>query len=212
VFELAVPSPLQDLPLQDLIGSIDRRALSEPPVELRQFAKEETFHQQGGQERRRFRRYSLITNVIVVPLDEELCPITNPFVSLSSGMSVDGIRLLHTDPAPSNQLLIQIESQPVRFVLSVLRNCSLGRCFEIAGRFMDANVVNNKLASPALATPKGNAIGCVDLDPGTLDRSPPTLDEFVHWAGLTAAVQLLRADARDVAACMSSATIPRSAR
>ena len=191
-----MPSFLQDL----LIGSIDRRALSEPPAELQQFAKEETFHQQGGQERRRFRRYSLITNVIVVPLDKELCPITNPFVSLSSGMSVDGIRLLHTNPAPSDQLLIQIESQPVRFVLSVLRNCSIGGCFEIAGRFMDANVVNNKLASPALATPKCN-VGRVDLDPGTLDRSPPTFDEFVHWAGLTAAVQLLRADARDVAAC-----------
>jgi hypothetical protein len=205
-----VHSALQEF--QDIIGSIDRRALAEPPAELWQFAKEETFYQQGGQERRRFRRYSLITNVIVVPLDERLCPVTNPFVSLSSGMSVDGIRLLHTDPTPSDYLLIEIESQPVRFVLSVLRSCSVGGCFEIAGRFMDAALVKSKLASPAFATTKCGAIIGADLDrganldhranldagadlvPGTLEQSLPTFDEFAHWAGVTAAVQLLRAD------------------
>jgi hypothetical protein len=193
-----VHSALQEL--QEIIGSIDRRALSEPPAELWQFAKEETFHQQGGQERRRFRRYSLITNVIVVPLDERLCPVTNPFVSLSSGMSVDGIRLLHTDPTPSDHLLIEIESQPVRFVLSVLRSCSVGGCFEIAGRFMDAALVKSKMAWPAFATAKCDAITGADLDAGadldlaTLDRSPPTFDEFAHWAGVSAAVQLLRTD------------------
>jgi hypothetical protein len=197
-FELLVHSALQEL--KDIIGSIDRRALAEPPAELWQFAKEETFYQQGGQERRRFRRYSLITNVIVVPLDERLCPVTNPFVSLSSGMSVDGIRLLHTDPTPSDQLLIEIESQPVRFVLSVLRSCSVGGCFEIAGRFMDGALVKSKMASPAFATARCNALDRVDLDPGadldlgTLDRSLPTFDEFAHWAGVSAAVQLLRAD------------------
>jgi hypothetical protein len=201
-----VHSALQEF--QEIIGSIDRRALAEPPAELWQFAKEETFYQQGGQERRRFRRYSLITNVIVVPLDERLCPVTNPFVSLSSGMSVDGIRLLHTDPTPSDYLLIEIESQPVRFVLSVLRSCSVGGCFEIAGRFMDAALVKSKMSLPAFATTKCDAITEADLDRGTalergadldaganlLDRSLPTFDEFAQWAGVTAAVQLLRAD------------------
>ena len=203
-------SALQEF--QEIIASIDRRALAEPPAELWQFAKEETFYQQGGQERRRFRRYSLITNVIVVPLDERLCPVTNPFVSLSSGMSVDGIRLLHTDPTPSDQLLIEIESQPVRFVLSVLRSCSVGGCFEIAGRFMDAALVKSKMASPTFAIAKCDATSsndlehsadldqcavlehCADLVPGALDRSLPTFDEFAHWAGVTAAVQLLRTD------------------
>jgi hypothetical protein len=193
-----VHSALQEF--QEIIGSIDRRALAEPPAELWQFAKEETFYQQGGQERRRFRRYSLITNVIVVPLDERLCPVTNPFVSLSSGMSVDGIRLLHTDPTPSDYLLIEIESQPVRFVLSVLRSCSVGGCFEIAGRFMDAALVKSKLSLPAFATAKCDAIIGADLERGanlehgTLERSRPTFDEFAQWAGVTAAVQFLRAD------------------
>ena len=56
-----------------------------------------------------FRRYSLITNVVVLPLDDELRPIGEPFVALSSGMSVDGIRLIYTDPPPTDHLFIEIE-------------------------------------------------------------------------------------------------------
>ncbi|HEV8003554.1 MAG TPA: hypothetical protein VGP63_27065 [Planctomycetaceae bacterium] len=151
--------------LQDLVDSIKRDDLSEPPVELHQFATEETFRQKVGHERRRFRRYSLITNVIAVPLDGELCPVGPPFVALSSGMSVDGMRLIHTQAAPSDRLFIEIDGQPVRFVLSVLRSRPIGFCFEIAGRLTSAAV--------------------------TFEHCAPTRDDLLHWAGVTAAVQLL---------------------
>jgi hypothetical protein len=182
-YDAATYMPAQSQ-LQGLVDSIDRDRLADPPVELLQFAKEETFQQQGGQERRRFRRYSLITNVIVVPLDEDHCPVGAPFVALSSGMSVDGLRLIHTQPAPSKHLFIEIDGQPVQFVLSVLRNRAIGSCFEIAGR----------LTKPAALRLGG------EIASGAPDRSLPTQDDLLHWAGVTAAVQLLSA-ARNGCGC-----------
>jgi hypothetical protein len=180
--------------LEALVDSIDRRALTEPAPELERYAKEETLHQKTGHERRRFRRYSLITNVIVVPLDKALRPAGEPFVALSSGMSVDGIRLIHADPSPSDHLFIEIEWQPVRFVLSVLRSRPLGPCFEIAGRLMNATVVNGEMESPTVATARCNAIGRANAGPPAIDRFPPAVNELAHWAGVTAAVQLLNSN------------------
>jgi hypothetical protein len=178
--------------LQDLVDSIQRCGLVEPPTVLEQFATQETLYQRGGHERRRFRRYSLISNVIVVPLDQRLRPLGDPFVALSSGMSIDGIRLIHTDPSPSDHLFFEIEGQPVRFVLSVLRSRPVGPCFEIAGRLLNATVVNREVESPAVATVRCNATE--QADARAVDEFPPTFDEFVHWAGVSAAVRLLKAD------------------
>jgi hypothetical protein len=182
--------------LQDLIDSIDREGRWEAPVQLQQFAKEETFHQQGGRERRRFRRYSLITNVFAVPIDEELCPVGPAFVALSSGMSVDGMRLIHTQPSPSNQLFLEIDGQPVRFVLSVLRIRPVGNCFEIAGRLTSAAVLNRNAAlnrEAVLNQREGSQAVVTTNSCATHDRSEPTHDDFLHWAGVTAAVPLLKA-------------------
>jgi hypothetical protein len=173
--------------LQHLAESIDRRALLEPPTELQLFAKEETSHEKAGHERRRHRRYSLITNVIAIPLDEKLGSAGRPFIALSSGMSVDGIRLIHTEPSPSDRLLIEIEHQPVRFVLSVLRTGSVGDCFEIAGRI---NNLNSATTLGALSLAGGEHEPIVRPTRFAEDY-PPTIDELVHWAGVAAAVQLL---------------------
>jgi hypothetical protein len=179
--------------LQEIIDAIRRRPFVEPWIELERFAKEETFHGQGGQERRRFRRYSLITNVIVLPLDDGLRPVGEPFVALSSGMSVDGMRLIHTDPSPTDHLFIEIDGQPVRFVLSVLRSCPIGPCFEIAGRLLNADVVNQEMESPVLSAGSSSAISGDEFGTPPAEFLP-TFDEFAHWAGVSAAVQLLGAD------------------
>jgi hypothetical protein len=181
--------------LQEIVDAISRRPLVEPWIDLERYAKEETFHGPGGQERRRFRRYSLITNVVVLPLDVGLRPIGEPFVALSSGMSVDGMRLIHTDPAPTDHLFIEIDGQPVRFVLSVLRSRPIGPCFEIAGRLLNADIVNHAIESPVLSGDTSIAIRSDEVGTSPADL-PPTLDEFAHWAGVSAAVQLLRADVR----------------
>jgi hypothetical protein len=174
--------------LHEILDAIHRRPLAEPAIELERFAKEETWHQLGGADRRRFRRYSLITNVIVVPLDSQFCQAGDPFVALSSGMSIDGLRLIHTDPPASDYLFVEIEGQPVRFVLSVLRSRPLGPCCEIAGRLMNADLLN-QASEPRITICRTN--GGVDIGTST-DPAPPTVDEFVRWAGVAAALPLLR--------------------
>jgi hypothetical protein len=181
--------------LQDLIDSIDREGRWEAPVELQQFAKEETLHHQGAHERRRFRRYSLITNVFAVPIDEELCPVGPAFVALSSGMSVDGMRLIHTQPSPSAQLFLEIDGQPVRFVLSVLRTRPVGNCFEIAGRLTSAADLSRKalLNREAVLNQQDGLQAVVTTSScAAHEHSEPTCDDFLHWAGVTAAVPLLK--------------------
>jgi hypothetical protein len=179
--------------LQEIVDAIRRRPFVEPLIELERFAKEETFHGPGGQERRRFRRYSLITNVVVLPLDDGLRPSGEAFWALSSGMSVDGIRLIHTDPAPTDHLFIEIDGQPVRFVLSVLRSRPIGPCFEIAGRLLNADVMNHAMESSVLSGETSSAISSDEVGTSPAEF-PPTLDEFALWAGVNAAVKLLRAD------------------
>jgi hypothetical protein len=129
--------------------------------------------------------------VIVVPLDTNLRAVGQPFVAVSSGMSVGGMRLIHTRPCPSDFLLLEIECQPVKLLLAVLRSCPVGGCFEIAGRFMKADVAERQKGSPALLTTDCRAVTGADGRAGQGDSFPPTVDELVQWAGLTAAVQIL---------------------
>jgi hypothetical protein len=185
---------LMQAELRDFVDSIDRPALSEPPAEFREIARKETLHPQGGGERRRHRRYSLITNVIAVPLDNNLCTIGEPFVALSSGMSVGGIRLIHTGPSPTEHLFLEFECQPVRFVLTVLRCRPIGDCFEIAGHLISVDSASQNRRSPACVTANGNAIGRADISVRNDDVFPPSFDELVQWAGLNAAVQILDAE------------------
>jgi len=56
---------------------------------------------------------------------------------------------------------------------------------------MNPAVVNHKMESPAVATTRWNSISGADVGIDTLDRSQPTIDELLHWAGVTAAVQTL---------------------
>jgi hypothetical protein len=110
--------------LQEIVDAIRRRPFVEPLIELERFAKDETLHGQGGQERRRFRRYSLITNVVVLPLDDQLRPIGEPFVALSSGMSLDGMRLIYTDPPPTATSSLRLTAS--RFA-SCFPSCAVAR-------------------------------------------------------------------------------------
>lgn len=169
-------TPTAPPPLLEIERAIDCFALAEPPVELWQFARKETFRAEPGRERRLDRRYSLITNVIVVPLDEQLHTAGEPFVAISSGMSASGIRLIHTGPSPSGLLYLQINCQPVKFVLSVLRSRPFGECFEIAGRLTTAHV------GTRLAAASGGNAG-------------PTSGELLQWTALAAAAEMLKAEA-----------------
>ena len=164
----------------------NRRPLPAPPARLWQHARKETSCAEAGHERRRDRRYSLITSVLAVPVDRKHRPIGPAFVVLSSGMSVTGIRLIHTAAAPSKFLLLEFEGQSARFVLSVLRSRQIGDCYEIAGRL-------NKLRRSA---PDASAVVIPTVSPSLVESAAAlslsaATDDVMHWAGVSAAAQLL---------------------
>jgi hypothetical protein len=162
-----------------LAAAIDRPALGEPPAELADFARKEAPHHRCGYERRRERRYSLITNVIALPLDETLGTAGEPFIAVSSGMSAGGIRLIHTGPPATDLLFLEIDRQPVKLLLAVLRSRAVGPCFEIAGRLIPADAAIAK--SVTGGDEQAHAIA-------------PSVDELAQWAGLTAALQTFHAE------------------
>lgn len=173
------------------ITTFDRLGLAEPPAQLREFARKETAHHRCGYERRRERRYSLITNVIAVPLDECGHPAGEPFIAVSSGMSAGGMRLIHTSAAPSGLLFLEIDQQPVRLLLTVLRSRQIGPCFEIAGRLEPADLAErNSIVSSTV---------CPLVTGSERTVEPPaafsvTDEELIQWAGLTTAVPLIKPD------------------
>ena len=88
-------------------------------------------------------------------------------------------------------------------MLSVLRSRPVGCCFEIAGRLTSATVLNQKavlqeqpernarLELPIAAMNSDDAAG-VEVAAATIECSLPRHDDFWHWAGVTAAVELLK--------------------
>jgi hypothetical protein len=166
--------------------------LTELPAELWQYARKETLQPEPGRERRRDRRFSLITNVRVVPVDRKHRPIGPPFAALSSGMSISGIRLIHTQPPPSKFLLLEFDGQSARFVLSVLRSRPIGDCYEIAGRLSSPREGHPSPKAPAIVAP------CVDLSVDELELPASLPNDSLHWAGVSAAAQVLVAESKSV--------------
>jgi hypothetical protein len=175
------------------INSSNPSPVLELPAQLWQYARKETNQPGPGRERRRDRRFSLITNVRVVPVDRKHRPIGPPYVALSSGMSTSGIRLIHTQPPPSKFLLLEFEGQSARFVLSVLRSRPIGDCYEIAGR-----LCKPREGQPS---PKAPAVVAQTVDPSPLSIDEPELrvslpNDALHWAGVSAAAQVLVAQSK----------------
>ena len=171
--------------------AFDGFALSDAPASLQRFARKETIREEPGRERRRDRRYSLITNVVVVPVNKKLRQLGPSFMALSSGMSVSGIRLIHTQPSPSKFLLLEFEGQPVTFLLTVLRSRPIGDCFEIAGRLTKTDAVNHNSNELALITIDNDEVAVSERSGGSDDLAPTTSLEVDQWQGVIAATQLL---------------------
>jgi hypothetical protein len=163
----------------------NRSPLPAPPAQLWQHVRKETCSAESGRERRRDRRYSLITSVLAVPVDRKHRPIGPAFIALSSGMSVSGMRLIHTAAAPSKFLLLEFEGQSARFVLSVLRSRPIGDCYEIAGQLSKP-----RRCAPATSTIVLSNAG-PPLEADEADPHSTAIDDVLHWAGVSAAAQLL---------------------
>ncbi len=115
---------------------IDRSMLAPPSETLIEFVRQRAATKAGWREMRRTKRYAAVLEVVVVPLNESYQPSGRPFLAVTRDVSSGGLCLLHTRPAPTPLLFIEIErpdETPLDVVLNVRRNRRVGPFFEIAG-------------------------------------------------------------------------------
>ena len=124
--------------LEEISETIDRTALHRPSAGLRNFLlllPEE----KRLSDRRKTKRFTLIADVIVVPLDKECRPLAEPFVACSINVSAGGLCFYHSEPVDSTLLYVEISSSGAPNMsarMRVLRQRPVGDYFEIAGQFL----------------------------------------------------------------------------
>jgi hypothetical protein len=118
---------------------IDRSMLPPPSAALMQFVRERTVKPSGAAELRRSKRYPAVLEVVVVALNEHFRPSGLPFLAVTRDLSTTGLCMLHTRPAPSLKLFVEIarpNETALDVVLNVRRNRRVAQFFEIAGDFV----------------------------------------------------------------------------
>jgi hypothetical protein len=118
---------------------IDRSLLAPPSAALMKFVRERAVRAAGDKELRRSKRYGAVLQVVVVPLNDHFRPSGLPFLALTHDVSTSGLCMLHTRPAPSATLFVEIErpnEAALDVVLNVRRNRRVGPFFEMAGDFL----------------------------------------------------------------------------
>jgi hypothetical protein len=118
---------------------IDRSLLVPPSAALMKFVRERAIKSPGEKEMRRSKRYGAVLEVVVIPLNEHFRPSGLPFLAVTRDVSTGGMCMLHTRPAPSAKLFVEIErpnEAALDVVLKVRRNRRVGQFFEIAGDFV----------------------------------------------------------------------------
>ena len=99
--------------LEEISETIDRTVLPRPSAGLREFLSSLPQAKRPS-DRRKSERYSLIADVIVVPLDKECRPLAEPFVACSINVSAGGLCFYHSEPVDSTLLYVEISSSGAR--------------------------------------------------------------------------------------------------
>ena len=118
---------------------IDRSILAPPSAALLKFVRERAVAKSTAAELRRSKRYAAVLEVVVVPLNEQFRPAGLPFLAVTRDVSTAGLCMLHTRPAPSTKLFVEIErpnEAPLDVVVNIRRNRRAGQFFEMAGDFI----------------------------------------------------------------------------
>lgn len=91
------------------------------------------------------RRWNLAIPVMAIPLDDSHQPVGEPASMITRDISTGGISLLHTQPIPTQFLLVKLDApilQSTELIVRILRTRTIGVYTEIAGEFVarfDAN-------------------------------------------------------------------------
>jgi hypothetical protein len=124
--------------LEEIAETIDRATLRQPSAGIREFLASLPAARKVS-DRRRSVRYTVIADVIVVPLDQDLLPAAPPFVACSRNVSTGGMCLYHTEPVDAALLYVEIaapDAPGMSALMQVLRQNRVGEYFEIAGQFL----------------------------------------------------------------------------
>jgi hypothetical protein len=136
--------------LQDIADTIDHSMLRKPPAGLREFLA--SFPEaKRASDRRQAERYSVIADVIVVPLGSDLRPDGRPFVACSRNVSTGGMCLYHAAPVESTLLYVEIaapSAPAMSALMKVLRQKHVGPYFEIAGQFLPESSTRDSSPEP----------------------------------------------------------------
>ena len=147
-YTLRHPSRQREPIVKDIQTPTDDTLLAPPSAAIIEFVKERAATKAGWREMRRSKRIPVQLEVAVLPLNESHRPSGRPFLAVTRDVSMDGLCLMHTRPAPIAALLVEIErpnDAPLYVVLNVLRNRPIGPFYESAGEFVP-------IAADALAT------------------------------------------------------------
>ena len=124
--------------LEEIAETIDRSTLHEPSAGLREFLSSLPQAKKVS-DRRQSERFSVIADVIVVPLDKDCRPLAEPFIACSLNVSAGGMCFYHSEPIESTLLYVEIASPGAAGMsaqMRVLRQRPAGDYFEIAGQFI----------------------------------------------------------------------------
>jgi hypothetical protein len=131
------------LALREISRSIDRFQALQPSQELRDFVAGLPENQiSHNPERRRYPRYPLVADVMVIPIDADFRPIAAPFIACTRNISTGGICFYHCSRAPSEFLYLELDDEglpPMQAVMTILRQTPVDRFWEIAGQFYETN-------------------------------------------------------------------------
>jgi hypothetical protein len=124
--------------LEEIAESIDRSTLDEPSDRLRNYLASLPPARKVS-DRRRSERYSVIADVVVVPLDKGFRPAGPPFIACSLNVSAGGMCLYHSEQVDATLLYVEIASPDAPGMsarMQVLRQRRVCGYFEIAGQFL----------------------------------------------------------------------------
>lgn len=124
--------------LEEIAETIDRSTLHQPSAGLRAFLASLPQAKRVS-DRRKSERFSLIADVIVVPLEKDGRPLAEPFIACSLNVSAGGMCFYHSEPIDSTLLYVEIASPGAPGMsaqMRVLRQRRVGDYFEIAGQFL----------------------------------------------------------------------------
>jgi hypothetical protein len=127
------------VPFEAMSLLIERAAPMPPAYNLCEYVAALPTRPDQKPERRRTPRYSLIVDVRVLPLDEELRPAGAPFTACCRNLSTGGICLYHDSRVEATFLYVEIalfELPPMQAVMRILRQNPAEQFFEIAGEFL----------------------------------------------------------------------------